>query len=95
MVLGARVVSRAISNEPQLVSTLAVAGPRSAEVGGESCTAFGAGVCTPVQPAGNSAAEELSPPPLPHPESTDSARLAATAVRAVIKALEGYPGRLR
>jgi hypothetical protein len=38
---------------PQLVSTVAVAGPRRVVVGRESFTSFGAGVCSSLQPAGS------------------------------------------
>src|SRR3954466_13919996 len=71
---------------PQLVSTVAVAGPRSVVVGRDRWTTFAAGAGARVQPAGSAAAVELSPPPPPHPASTSTANVAAAAVRAVIKA---------
>jgi hypothetical protein len=56
-------------------------------VGRDRWTCFGGGACTWVQPAGNPEEVEVSPPPPPpHPAIRSTASVAATAVRASIKA---------
>ena len=70
----------------------AVQGRASAEIGR---TSLGAGSRTSAQPAGSSDAVDIAASPPPHPASRSSTRMVATAVRAVIKAPEGYSRRLR
>lgn len=71
---------------PQLVSTVALDGPFRVLLGGESWTSFGAGAATSLQPAGSWAPVEVSPSPPPQPAITSRPRVAASAVRPVVKA---------
>jgi SAM-dependent methyltransferase len=84
-------VSSAISKLPQLVSTVAVAGPLSVSVGRARCTCFGAGTETWLQPAGGATLAVVPPPP-PHPAIRTSESEAAIAVRPALKAQKPTPG---
>lgn len=78
-------MSSAISKLPQLVSTVAVAGPLNLRVGAVSCTRFGDGAEIWLQPAGSATLALFSPPP-PHPVRRASVSAAAIAVRPMVKA---------
>jgi SAM-dependent methyltransferase len=76
---------------PQLVSTVAVAGPLSLSVGRARCTCFGAGTETALHPAGMVTLEVFPPPP-PQPTSRIDASVVAAAVRPTLKAPKPTPG---